>query len=209
MSPLPGREVSPGQLLERVQPALHPLSPPPGLQPWNRDEIADLLPGQLHQAAVLLALIPRGDQLNILFTRRHDELRHHAGQVSFPGGRIEAGDSGPVAAALREAREEVGLASATPMGLLDPLVTISAFHVWPVVARVAPEFVPHPDPREVSDAFEVPLEFLLERGNCRRVEADYQGRRRHWFEFHYAGHRIWGVTAAVLVNLRERMQSST
>lgn len=207
MSLLRGHEVSADGLLELLQPALHPLSPLPRLAPWNRHEIADLVPQRLREAAVLLPLIPRDGTLKLLLTHRHDDLRHHAGQVSFPGGRIEAHDPDPVAAALREAEEEVGLTGAQPLGLLDPLVTISAFHVWPVVARVHPGFSAVIDPSEVQSAFEVPLAFLLDPANCRRVEADYQGRRRHWFEFNYAGHRIWGVTAAVLVNLRERMQA--
>lgn len=201
------REVSAGRLLELLQPALHPVSPIPRLSPWNHHEIEDLVPARLREAAVLLPLITRGETLNILLTHRHEGLRDHAGQVSFPGGRVEPSDAGPVAAALREAEEEVGLSSAVPLGLLDPLVTISAFHVWPVVARVPPGFVAVIDPVEVQAAFEVPLDFLLDPGNCRRVEADYQGRRRHWFEFTWEGHRIWGVTAAVLVNLRERMQA--
>lgn len=207
MTSLRGRDVSAERLLERLQPALHPVSPLPGIQPWNRHEIDDLVPARLREAAVLLPLIPRGDTLNILLTHRHEDLRHHAGQVSFPGGRVEPDDAGPVAAALREAQEEVGLSGAVPLGLLDPLVTISAFHVWPVVARVPIDFSAVIDPSEVQAAFEVPLAFLLDPGNCRRVEADYQGRRRHWFEFAWEGHRIWGVTAAVLVNLRERMHA--
>lgn len=207
MSPLRGRDVSAERLLELLLPALHPVSPLPSLSPWNRHEINDLVPARLREAAVLLPLIPRGDALHILLTHRHQGLRNHAGQVSFPGGSIEPGDEGPVAAALREAEEEVGLSSAMPLGLLDPLVTISAFHVWPVVARVPPGFTAVIDPSEVQAAFEVPLAFLLDPANCRRVEADYQGRRRHWFEFAYDGHRIWGVTAAMLVNLRERMHA--
>lgn len=208
MSPLRGLDVSADVLLELLQPALHPMSPLPRLSPWNRHEIEDLVPARLREAAVLLPLIPRRGRLNLLLTHRHERLRDHAGQVSFPGGRIEPGDAGPVAAALREAEEEVGMSSAVPLGLLDPLVTISAFHVWPVVARVPSDFAAVIDPSEVQSVFEVPLEFLLDPGNCRRVEADYQGRRRHWFEFNWEGHRIWGVTAAVLVNLRERMQAA-
>lgn len=207
MSPLRGRDVSAERLLELLQPALHPMSPLPRLEPWNRHELSDLVPARLREAAVLLPLIPRGDTLHLLLTHRHPGLRHHAGQISFPGGRIEPEDDGPVAAALREAEEEVGLSSAQPLGLLDPLVTISAFHVWPVVARVPRGFAAVIDPGEVQSAFEVPLAFLLDPANCRRVEAEYQGRRRHWFEFTYEGHRIWGVTAAVLVNLRERMHA--
>ena len=110
-------------------------------------------------------------------TLRTEDLRHHAGQVSFPGGRIEAGDADPVAAALREAHEEIGLAPAKiePLGYLDPFDTISGFHVYPVVARIDPGYRPVRDPREVADVFEVPLDYLLDASNIRLVEREFAG----------------------------------
>ena len=112
------------------------------------------------------------------------------------------------AAALREAHEEVGLAGAlsTPQGYLDPFVTITGFHVYPVVARVSGAYLPRLDPSEVAEAFEVPLEFLLDPGNAHAVEVDWQGRRRRIHEFSFGGHRIWGATASMLVNFRERLE---
>lgn len=200
---------APADAFTSILPALYPLQPLPSLPGANRDGFEDLIPDRLFPAAVLVPLVERRGGLQVVLTQRHQGLRHHAGQVSFPGGRIEPGDSGPVAAALREAHEEVGLepGDADPLGLLDPLVTISAFHVWPVVARVDGGFEARIDRREVDAAFEVPLEFLLDPANCSRAGAEFGGRMRYWSEFHYAGHRIWGATAAMLVNLRERMQA--
>ncbi|MBW8310505.1 MAG: CoA pyrophosphatase [Rhizobium sp.] len=195
---------------ERLPRALHPLARPPEGPGWNHAELKDLLPpGQpLRPAAVLVALVERAGGPQVLLTRRTEALRHHAGQIAFPGGRIEADDADPVAAALREAREEVGLGAAlsSPLGYLDPFVTITGFHVFPVVASVAGGFVPMPDPGEVAEAFEVPLGFLLDPGNVHTLEVDFQGRRRHVLEFRYGGHRIWGATAAMLVNFRHRLE---
>lgn len=198
--------------LSGLDKALHPLHTPPGGAGWNHAELIDLLPGggaDLRPAAVLLALIERSHGLQVLLTRRTEDLRHHAGQISFPGGRIEQGDLDPVAAALREAREEVGLARdlVLPLGYIDPFVTITGFHVFPVVAKVHPAFEARIDPGEVAEAFEVPLEFLLDAGNVQHFEVEYQGRARRVLEFRYGGHRIWGATAAMLVNFRQRLEA--
>ena len=124
--------------------ALHPLGAMPSASPWNFEELADLLgDAPAVEAAVLVGLVPRDNGLRVLLTRRTDSLRHHAGQVSFPGGRIEADDRDVTAAALREAHEEIGLeyGFATPLGFLDPLITITGFRVLPVVAWIDPRFV--------------------------------------------------------------------
>lgn len=195
--------------LARIEATLHAPDAPPGGEAWNASELVDLLPrGQVRTpAAVLVPLRATGGELQVLMTRRTDSLRHHGGQVSFPGGRLEPADAGPLEAALRESEEEVGLAPALvrPLGFLDPFETITGYHVWPVVAEVLPGFVARPDPTEVAEVFEVPLGFLLEPGNCRRVAVEYAGRERHYFEFRYGSHRIWGATAAMLVNLRQRL----
>lgn len=204
--------MSPAPPLPALAAALHPLHAAPDATPWNRDELADLLgDAPATEAAVLVGLVPRAQGLQVLLTRRTDSLRHHAGQVSFPGGRIEAADADAVAAALREAHEEIGLgpALAAPLGYLDPMITITGFRVLPVVARVDPAFVAAPDPNEVADVFEVDLGFLMHPDNLERVDLPFRGRVRHVLEFRRPPQapeqRIWGVTASILFNLRERL----
>jgi 8-oxo-dGTP pyrophosphatase MutT (NUDIX family) len=204
--------IPPFDPFERLPRALHPLAHAPLGPGWNHSELADLLPPEasLRPAAVLVALIDRADGPRVLLTRRTEALRHHAGQISFPGGSIDAGDADPVAAALREADEEVGLGAglSLPLGYLDPFVTITGFHVFPVVATVSREYVPRLDPSEVAEAFEVPLAFLLDPRNVHELEVDWQGRRRRLLEYRYEGHRIWGATAAMLVNFRHRLENA-
>ena len=193
--------------------ALHPLDAPPALRGWNLGELEGLLEpaAVLREAAVLVGLVPRAGGVQAVLTRRTDTLRHHAGQVSFPGGRLEPGDAGPLQAALREAGEEVGLhaSQARPLGYLDPLVTITGFRVTPVVAMLDPQFVPLADPGEVAEIFEAPLEFLLTPDNLRHVDIEFLGRTRHVLEYQTLAtspdHRIWGATASILLNLRDRL----
>lgn len=187
----------------------------PTARGWNENELRDLIPPgtRLVPAAVLVGLVPRASGTQVLLTLRTGELRRHAGQVSFPGGRIDSGDADPAAAAIREAGEEVGLmpAQIAPLGWLDPLLTATGFRVLPLVARLAPEYAPVPNPREVADVFEVPLDFLLAPENLRTVRFDYRGHERHVLEYverDVPGPRIWGATASILSNLRARLGSS-
>ena len=204
--------MSPDARLASVRAALHPLAIPPAAPCWNLGELVGLLPdAPPRDAAVLVGLVTRADALQVLLTRRTDDLRHHAGQVSFPGGRIEPGDRTPVAAALRETEEEVGIphAQLAPLGYLDPLATITGFRVLPVVAQVDPAYVPRPDPREVAEVFEVPLTDLLAPGNLVQRAIEIAGRPRTVLEFvnpMSPERRIWGATASILHNLRQRLE---
>jgi len=188
---------------------LHPLDAPPDGPAWNLDELDDLLPpGQPRTpAAVLIGVVNRIEGAQVLLTRRTEHLSTHAGQISFPGGRIEAGDRGPVAAALRETAEEVAISAhwLRPLGFIDPYDTISGFRILPLVAHLDAAYEAVADPREVAEFFEVPLAFLLDPANCERRQADYRGRMRHYYQFRYGPHLIWGATAAMLVNLRQRL----
>ncbi len=188
---------------------LYPLDDPPAGPAWNAAEIEDVLPpAQLRRpAAVLIGIVNRYDGAYVLLTRRTEHVTTHAGQVSFPGGRIELSDSGPVAAALRETAEEVAIAAdlIQPLGFIDPYETITGFRILPLVARLDPSYTVIPDPREVAEAFEVPLAFLLDAANCEQRQADYRGRMRDYCQFRYRQHLIWGATAAMLVNFRQRL----
>jgi len=194
--------------------ALHPPDRPPIGPGWNQHELTGLLPSgaTLREAAVLVGLIERPDGLRVPLTRRTEGLRQHAGQVSFPGGVVDADDADALAAALREAHEEIGLPPALvePLGWLDPLATITGYRVLPLVAQVDPDFVPVPHPAEVAAVFEVELAFLLNPANVRTIGWKVAGRVHHVLEFsEYPGapeHRIWGATASILLNLRTRLE---
>lgn len=195
----------------RLREALYPLRQPPAGEGWNRSQLDDMFPpaSVLAEAAVLVGLVPRGNAgTQVLLTRRTDALRHHGGQVSFPGGRVESHDAGALGAALRESREEIALevAQVAPLGYLDPLLTVSGFRVTPVVAVLDPAYVPRPDPGEVAEVFEVPFDFLMAASHLHQVEIDYNGRPRSLLEYDWPGQRIWGATAAILYNLRRRLE---
>ena len=157
------------------------------------------------QAAVLVAITDRPEP-GVLLTVRRENLRTHAGQISFPGGRLDPGEDAP-AAALREAEEEIGLPpdAVELWGTADPYRTVTGFAVTPVLALVPPDLPLAPHEHEVADWFEAPLSFLLDPSNQQRMSADYQGRTRHYYQIDWRGRRIWGATAAILVNLTRRL----
>lgn len=193
----------------QLQRALYPLDTAPDGPGWNHAELVDLSEGgRLAEAAVLCGLVPRAEGTMVLLTRRTDSLRHHAGQVSFPGGRIEPSDADAAAAALRESCEEIALGAQQVhvLGYLDPFLTVSGFRVTPVVAVIDPAFVAVPQPDEVAEVFEVPLAYLMEADNLRSVELEFRGRPRRVLEYDWPGQRIWGATAAILLNLRRRLE---
>lgn len=190
--------------------ALHRLDAALPGQGWNHGELAGLVDAALvTEAAVLVGLVPRTGGTTVLLTRRTEALRNHGGQVSFPGGRVEATDDGAIGAALREAEEEIGVAAAqvTLLGLLDPLATITGFRIVPVVGLIDPAYVARPDPAEVAEVFEVALEFLLDPGNLATHSLLYRGLPRDVLEFRYPPQRIWGATASILWNLRQRLEN--
>ena len=191
--------------------ALHPLQGPPQGDGWNRSELEDLLPpGPLVEAAVLAGIVPRANGAQVILTRRTETLRQHGGQVGFPGGRTEPDDADAVAAALRESHEEIALPpdQVQVLGYLDPFVTITGYRVTPVVAVIDPLFKPIPSPDEVADVFEVPLDYLMAPDSLRHVEIIHRGRVRHVLEYSWPGQRIWGATAAMLYNLRRRLENA-
>jgi 8-oxo-dGTP pyrophosphatase MutT (NUDIX family) len=162
--------------------------------------------GAMMPAAVLVAVVDRPEP-TIILTERPATMRKHPGQISFPGGRIDPGDDGPIAAALREAEEEIGLppAAVDVIGIADLYRTITGFEVTPVVGVIPPDLPLRPHPGEVAAMFEAPLLHLLEPAHqlVRRVE--WRGRERCYYEIDYQGRRIWGATAAMLVNLSRRL----
>ena len=198
--------------IQTIRAALHPLECGPGARCWNEDELIDLMPASPVEAAVLVGLVPRPTGWQVLFTRRTDALRHHAGQVSFPGGRIEPEDDDAAAAALRETDEETGIQATlvTPLGYLDPIATVTGFRVLPLVGVVDGAYVAVPDPREVDEVFEAPFDHLMEPSNLRRICIEAGGRSRSVLEYvdrGIPGQRIWGVSAAILYNLRQRLEA--
>lgn len=155
-------------------------------------------------AAVLVPLVEREDGLTVLLTRRADHLKHHGGQISFPGGRLEEHDLGPAEAALREAEEEVGLppAHVDVIGYLDNYITITGYCVTPVIALVRPGFDLVIDETEVAEAFEVPLRHVMDPVQVLRREKRFLGVSISYYEIPYLHYNIWGATAGMLVSLR-------
>jgi 8-oxo-dGTP pyrophosphatase MutT (NUDIX family) len=194
-------------LFDAITRALHPLETPPVPPAWNHDALRGLIgDGPRADAAVLMAIrdVP---EPRMVFTLRREDLARHAGQVSFPGGRADHGDAGAIETALRESREEIALDAGAiePLGFIDRLETISGFCVTPVVARLAGDAVLVPQPDEVAKIFEVPLAFLLDPANLRQFGFSTRGALRKVYEYVGVEPRIWGATAAMLVNLMWRM----
>ena len=168
----------------------------PGLLDLERRRIA---------AAVIVPLVERPDGYFVLLTKRTDHLHDHAGQVSFPGGRVDPGDKDHKDAALRELEEEVGLPRkhVTLIGRLDTYLTRTGFDITPVVGLIKPPFPVNPDSFEVAEVFEVPLNFFLKPGNRQRHSREFEGHRRDYYAYPYEDYFIWGATAGMLTNLCE------
>jgi 8-oxo-dGTP pyrophosphatase MutT (NUDIX family) len=201
------------ELRERAAARLHRAPAPAAgrsdddLNPEARIIPADAIP---RPAAVLVPLVARDGGLTVLLTQRTDHLARHAGQVAFPGGRIDEGDEGAVEAALRETEEETGLARAfvDPLGFLDTYLTSTSYAVVPVVGLVQPGFTLNPHEGEVADVFEVPLPFLMDPAHHERHFRDWQGKRRYYYAMPWQDRYIWGATAGMIRNLYSLLYAS-
>ena len=161
------------------------------------------------EAAVLVPLVDRNGRVQLLLTQRTPHLDNHAGQISFPGGRVEEADASREETALRETEEEIGLprSAVALLGKLPVYDNLSGFRITPVVGWIEPPFVLKPDPFEVAAAFEAPLEHFLDTANYQRREFHFRGRHRHYMAIPYEGRYIWGATAAMLYSFARMLAS--
>jgi len=208
--------LSGADFFERAKARLN-LDVPPGLTdpnvtPKRGDHDADPVMKKISEvrpirpAAVLVPVIDHPEP-TVLLTQRAQHLPNHAGQISFPGGKIEQTDADPLAAALRETQEEIGLdrKAVTPLGYLDLYMTTLGYRIVPVVARVRPGFALTLNTAEVDATFEVPLGFLMDQTNVQRHSRDWNGMTRHYYAITFGERYIWGVTAGILRNLYDRI----
>jgi 8-oxo-dGTP pyrophosphatase MutT (NUDIX family) len=208
--------ISAAQFFARSQSRLN-FDVPPGLVDPNiiprtgdsgNDRMLEIVAQEqpVRPAAVLIPVVDHPEP-TVLLTQRTEHLSSHAGQIAFPGGKIDPTDASPLAAALREADEEIGLDATLidPIGYLDLYLTFSGFRILPVLARVIPNYELRINAREVADAFEVPLAFVMDEANHRRGSRDWKGITREYYEMPFGERYIWGVTAGILRNLYEKI----
>ncbi|WP_373237768.1 CoA pyrophosphatase [Cohaesibacter celericrescens] len=171
---------------------------------WHEGEVL-----HLKDAAVLIPIVDRGNEASIILTQRTDHLASHAGQIAFPGGKVDDHDASAEGAALREADEEIGLKPefVDVFGYMRPYVSSTGFRIFPVLCTVREGFELVANPGEVADIFEVPLRFLMDPDNHQRKSAEWRGKMRHYFAMPYGDYYIWGVTAGILRNLYETVYS--
>lgn len=176
---------------------------PAGFPPGSQAAVRQFMPTAPIAAAVLVPIVDRLDGLSVLLTQRSAHLKNHAGQISFPGGRIETTDDGPLAAALRESEEEIGLSREHVQlaGYLEPHLIMSGFWVTPVVGFVRPGFNLRLEPREVDTTFEVPLAHILDQANHRARERRIGDLSVQVYDIPFGEHHIWGATAGMLMSL--------
>jgi 8-oxo-dGTP pyrophosphatase MutT (NUDIX family) len=184
----------------------------PNVTPRRGDHDADPVMAKIAQvrpirpAAVLVPVVDHPEP-TVLLTQRAQHLPDHAGQISFPGGKIDKGDESPKHSALREAEEEIGLdrAHVEPLGYLDLYMTTLGYRIVPLIARVTPGFELTLNPSEVDNVFEVPLTYVMDLANMQRHSRDWQGVTRHFYAITFGERYIWGVTAGILRNLYDRI----
>jgi 8-oxo-dGTP pyrophosphatase MutT (NUDIX family) len=190
--------------LKDSRPPTDPLSAvPAGFSAEVAADVRQYFPAAPAAAAVLVPLVDREDGLTVLLTQRASHLKNHAGQISFPGGRVEGSDEGPLAAALRETEEEIGLSRehVTFVGYLEPHLVLSGFWVTPVVGFVQPGFALTLDHREVDATFEVPLLHILDAANHQARERVLGTTKVRVYDIPYGERHIWGATAGMLMSL--------
>jgi 8-oxo-dGTP pyrophosphatase MutT (NUDIX family) len=198
-------------LEHRLRVRLHPLDALTALPERGDNDLnpqwKEFRPLDLKPAAVLAPIVRRPEGWTLMFTQRTHEMPSHPGQISFPGGRVQAEDADAVATALRETREEIGLEHSfiRPLGVIDPYVTGTGYRIIPVIAFIEPGFELTPDPREVAEVFETPLDFLFDPANHHLHEGEWRGRKGRYYEMPYQGRRIWGATAGMIRALYERL----
>ena len=177
------------------------------LNPEIKSElITDMRSGvALRPAAVMVGLLERENGLHVLLTKRTDDLEHHPGQISFPGGHIDDGDIDATAAAIRETFEETGIGreNINVIGRLDTYITRTGFSIVPVIGHIFGSFDLHPDPKEVAEIFEVPLAHFMDPTNHQLLERNFEGNIRKFYAMPYGDYYIWGATAGMLFNLYE------
>ena len=200
-------------LLHRIGSVLHAEADVLLAAEFNRQELQAFLSESesgLQAATVLFGLVPRPEGLQVLLTKRSPHLRHHPGQISFPGGRREPEDASLFDSALREAQEEIALQpqAVRLLGHLEPMITITGFRVFPVVAMIDPAYTATPDGVEVETLFEAPLDLFLHTENEKPFQLQFKGEQRQLVAFDWQEHRIWGATASVLIHLRSRLQQT-
>lgn len=183
------------------------LTPPAQYHPETRARVAHLAKTSLRQASVLIGLVERPRGLNVILTKRAEHLKHHPGQVSFPGGKYEQYDNSLIDTALREAQEEIGLQpdQINIVGQLPSLATVSQFEVTPVVGFVAPNYHIQTDPNEVAEVFEVPAHILLDKNQLISQTFTMGNRKHRIFALTYQQHLIWGMTAQIVQALQNQI----
>jgi 8-oxo-dGTP pyrophosphatase MutT (NUDIX family) len=199
------RRLAVERLEQDIHPSAHDLHRPSGRGDHDLNPGVTLRP--LRSAAVLLGIVERAGEARVVLTQRTEQLPIHAGQIALPGGKVDDADPGPVEAALRESREEIGLEDdlVRVIGMLDTYQTGTGYRILPVVGLVSDAFEPRPEPREVAEVFEVPLAFLMNPDNHQRHSREWQGARRYFYAMPYQHRYIWGATAGILRNLYDRV----
>jgi 8-oxo-dGTP pyrophosphatase MutT (NUDIX family) len=199
------RRLAAERLDQDIHPSAHDLRRPSGRGDHDLNPGVTLRP--LRSAAVLLGIVERAGEARVVLTQRTEALPTHAGQIALPGGKVDDADPGPVEAALRESREEIGLEDdlVRVIGMLDTYQTGTGYRILPVVGLVSDAFDPRPEPREVAEVFEVPLAFLMNPDNHQRHSREWQGARRYFYAMPYQHRYIWGATAGILRNLYDRV----